>query len=50
MPRTRPPYPPESREQLVALHQLGRTIEEPGEEFEPAEQTICDWIHHATAT
>lgn len=49
MPRTRSPYPPEFREQLVALHRAGRTVEELAEEFEPSEQTIRNWIAHASA-
>lgn len=49
MPRTRPPYPPEFRAQLVALHQAGRTVEDLAREFEPSEQTIRNWIQHATA-
>jgi transposase len=44
MPRTRPPYPPEFREQLVALHRAGRTIEELAREFEPSEQTLRTWV------
>jgi transposase len=48
MPRTRPPYPPEFREQLVALHRAGRTIEELAREFEPSEQTIRNWIAQST--
>ncbi|GJG88100.1 transposase [Gemmatimonadetes bacterium T265] len=47
MPRTRPPYPPEFRAQLVALHRAGRTIEEVAQEFEPAEQTIRTWVAQA---
>lgn len=47
MPRTRPPYPPEFRAQLVALHRAGRTIEELAQEFEPAEQTIRMWVAQA---
>ncbi len=47
MPRTRPPYPPEFREQLVALHRAGRSVEELAREFEPSEQTIRNWINHA---
>ena len=49
MPRTRPPYPPEFREQLVALHAAGLTVEEVAEEFEPSEQTIRNGIAHASA-
>jgi transposase len=48
MPRTRPPYPPEYREQLVALHRAGRTVEELAREFEPSEQTIRNWIAQST--
>jgi len=48
MPRTRPPYPPEFREQLVALHRAGRTIEELAREFEPSEQTIRAWVAQGT--
>src|SRR5687768_16837953 len=44
MPRTRPPHPPEFREQLVALHRAGRTVEELAREFEPSEQTIRTWV------
>ena len=50
MPRTRPPYPPEFREQLIALHRAGRTVEELAAEFEPSAQTIRNWITHAAAT
>lgn len=32
MPRTRPPYPPEFRQQMVELVQAGRTPEELAEE------------------
>ena len=47
MPRTRPPYPPEFRAQLVALHRAGRTPEELAREFEPSEATIRTWIAQA---
>lgn len=50
MPRTRPPYPPEFREQRVALHRAGRTIEELAREFEPSEQTIRNWVAESTPT
>jgi len=46
--RTRPPYPPEFRDQLIALHRAGRSIEELAREFEPSEQTIRNWIAHST--
>jgi transposase len=49
MPKTRAPYPPEFREQIVALYEAGRTIPELAEEFEPAAQTIRNWVLEATA-
>jgi transposase len=47
MPRTRPPYPPEFREQMVELVRAGRTPEELAEEFEPSAQTIRSWVKQA---
>ena len=47
MPRSRPPYPPEFREQMVALVRAGRTPEELGKEFEPSAQTIRNWVNQA---
>ena len=47
MPRTRPPYPPEFREQMVELVRAGRTPEELSEEFEPSAQTIRNWVKQA---
>ena len=44
MPRTRPPYAPEFRDQLVALVRAGRTAEELSREFEPTAQTIYNWV------
>ena len=40
MPRTSPAYPPEFREQIVALHRAGRSVADLAREFEPAEKTI----------
>lgn len=40
MPRTRPPYPEEFREQILALVRVGRTAEELAREFEPSAQTM----------
>ena len=37
MPKTRKPYPPEFREQMVALVRAGRTPEELSREFEPTQ-------------
>ena len=47
MPRTRPPYPPEFREQMVALVRAGRSPEQLAEEFEPSPQTIRSWVKQA---
>ena len=47
MPRTRPPYPPEFREQILALVRAGRTPEELAEEYEPSAATIHNWIVQA---
>jgi len=44
MPRSRPPYPPEFREQIVDLHRAGRSFAELTAEFEPSEQTIRAWV------
>jgi transposase len=47
MPRTRPPYPPEFREQIVALVRAGRTPAELAREYEPTETTINHWVAQA---
>ena len=47
MGRTRPPYPPEFRHQMVELVRVGRTPEELSREFEPSAQTIRNWAHQA---
>jgi transposase len=47
MPRTRPPYPPESRRQMVELVRAGRSPEELAREFEPSGQTIRNWVRQA---
>ncbi len=47
MGRTRAPYPPEFREQMVALVRSGRTPEELSREFEPTAQTIHNWVKQA---
>jgi transposase len=44
MPRTRPAYPPEFRQQMVQLVKAGRTAEELSKEFEPTAQTIHNWV------
>lgn len=47
MPKTRRPYPPEFREQMVALVRAGRTPEELSREFEPTAQSIINWVTQA---
>lgn len=47
MPRTRPPYPEEFREQMLALVRTGRTPTELAKEFEPSAQTIRNWMKQA---
>ena len=47
MPKTRKPYPPEFREQMVALVRAGRTPEELSREFEPTAQSIINWVAQA---
>lgn len=43
MPRTRAPYSPEFRRQMVELVRAGRTPEELAREFEPSAQAIRNW-------
>jgi len=45
--RHRKPYPPEFREQLVALVRTGRSPEELAQEFEPSAQSIRSWVAQA---
>ncbi len=47
MPRHRPPYPREFREQIVALVRSGRTPLELAAEFEPTAQCIRGWVAQA---
>jgi len=47
MPRHRPAYPPEFREQIVDLYRAGRSTTELAREFEPTEPTIRAWIEQA---
>ena len=44
MGRTRAPYPPQFREQMVELVRTGRTPESLSREFEPTAQTIHNWV------
>ena len=47
MGRTRAPYPPEFRRQMVELVRCGRTPEELAREFEPTAQSIRNWAAQA---
>ena len=47
MPRTRPPYPPALRRQMVELVRAGRSPEELAREFEPSAQAIRNWVVQA---
>jgi transposase len=47
MPRTRPPYPPEFRRQMIELVRAGRTPESLSREFEPSAQAIHNWVRQA---
>ena len=47
MSRTRPPYPPEFRRQLIELVRSGRSPEALAAEFEPSAQTIRNWVVQA---
>jgi transposase len=44
MAKTRLPYAPEFRRQMVALVRAGRTPEELAMEFEPTAQSIRNWV------
>ena len=44
MPRSRPPYAPEFRRQMVELVRAGRSPEELSREFEPTAQAIRNWV------
>ena len=47
MPKSRPPYPPEFRNQMVEMVRAGRSPEELAKEFEPSSQTIRNWAAQA---
>jgi transposase len=47
MPKFRPPYPPEFRQQMVELVRSGRTPEDLGREFEPSAQAIRNWVQQS---
>lgn len=47
MPKSRPPYPEEFRQQILELVRVGRSPDELAQEFEPTAQTIRNWIKQA---
>jgi transposase len=47
MARTRPPYAPEFRRQMVELVRAGRSPEKLAQEFEPTAQSIRNWVCQA---
>ncbi len=47
MGKTRPPYPPEFRRQMVELVRSGRSPEQLAREFEPTAQSIRNWVAQA---
>ena len=44
MPRAKPPYPAEFRQQIIELARAGRTPAELSREFGPSAQSIANWI------
>ena len=44
MPKTRPPYSPEFRRQIVDLVRSGRDPSDLAREFEPSAQAIRNWV------
>ena len=49
MPRSKPPYPAEYREEIIELVRSGQSPGEVAKKFEPSAQTIRNWVHEATA-
>jgi transposase len=47
MPRTRPPYPPEFRQQMVDLVRAGRKPGELAAEFGCTAQSVANWVAQA---
>ena len=47
MPRTRPPYPAEFRQQMIELVHSGRTPSELAKEFGCSAQTVTNWVAQA---
>lgn len=47
MPKSKPPYPAEFRQQIVELARAGRSPADLSREFGPNAQTIINWIGQA---
>lgn len=47
MPKSRPPYPADFRQQMIELVRAGRTPAELAREFECTAQTISNWVAQA---
>jgi len=47
MGKTRKPYPPEFRQQMVELVRAGRSPESLAQEFEPTAESIRNWVKQA---
>ncbi len=47
MPKTRPPYAPEFRRQMIELVRAGRDPVDLSREFEPSAQAIRNWVAQA---
>ena len=47
MGKTRKPYPPEFRQQMVELVRAGRPPKELAKEFEPTAESIRSWVKQA---
>jgi transposase len=47
MPKSRPPYPAEFRQQIVELFRAGRSPKELSREFGCSAQTIVNWVGQA---
>ena len=47
MPKTRRPYAPEFRRQMIELVRAGRDPEDLAREFEPTGQSIRNWVAQA---
>ena len=47
MPQSKPPYPPEFRNQMIEMVRAGNSPEKLAQEFEPTAQTIRNWVNQA---